>query len=557
MLLGNGDGTFQPVVAYDSGAPGAWSVTVADVNGDGKPDLVVGNFDGFESVMSILLGNGDGTFQGANACCWDANGLSAAAADFNGDGILDLVSAVPCLGTCIVDGSVAVQLGEGNGAFQWGLQYDSGGWRPMSVAVADVNGDGKPDLVVANAGSNTVGVLLGKGDGTFQSVVAYGSGGKEGDGTSSVVLADMNGDGKLDVVVANRSPSGGGSGGLVGVLLGKGDGTFQPVVTYGSGGNGADSVVVADVNRDGRPGLVVANYDDGTVGVLLRTGTTPTTTTLGSSLNPSTFGRVVTFTAVVSAASGTPTGTVIFYDGSSQIGSATLANGSASNATSTLTAGSHSITAAYQGSVEFAASTSLLKQVVNPATATTSLASSVNPVPIKEYVTYTATVTSQYSGAVSGTVAFQDGGVTIATVTLSGSRAAYSPNYIKVGTHSITATYSGDSNNAGSVSPPLIEQVIKGLATHTVVTTSGSPSQRGQQVTLTATVTPKKGVIQDGELVTFYNGKNMLGSVALVSERAAYITSALPAGNHVIKAVYPGDGTFEPSSGSVRQVVEK
>ena len=219
VLLGNGDGTFQPAVAYDSGTPGAWTVTVADVNGDGKPDLVVGSFDSFESAVSILLGNGDGTFQGAQLCCYNVTGLSAAAADLNGDGILDLVSAVPCSSGCNGEGSVAVQLGEGNGTFQWTVQYDSGGRRPLSVAVADVNGDGKPDIVVANNWSNTVGVLLGNGDGTFQPVVTYGSG---GNAPSSVVLADMNGDGKLDIVVANRSPSGGGSGGLVGVLLGNG-----------------------------------------------------------------------------------------------------------------------------------------------------------------------------------------------------------------------------------------------------------------------------------------------------------------------------------------------
>jgi hypothetical protein len=283
-----------------------------------------------------------------------------------------------------------------------------------------------------------------------------------------------------------------------------------------------------------------------------------TTTVLASSLNPSGWGQVVTFTAVVSAASGTATGIVIFYDGSNQIGSATLANGSAAISISTLPAGSQSITAAYQGSGGYEPSTSSpLNQVVNMATTTTALASSVNPVPIKEYVTYTATVAGQNGGAVTGTATFQDGGVTVATVTLSGNQAAYTTDYKKAGTHVITAIYSGDSNNAGSVSAPLTEQVIKGVATHTVVTTSGSPSSVGQPVTFTATVTSTHGAIPDGESVTFYDGKTAIGKGTTVGGVATFTTSSLTAKTHTINAAYAGDETFEPSTGLVRQVVDK
>jgi FG-GAP-like repeat len=122
--------------------------------------------------------------------------------------------------------------------------YDSGGVAPSSIAVADVNGDGRPDIVVA---TNTVGVLLGNGDGTFKAAVTYGSGGR---GVVSVAVADVNGDGKPDVVVANFCASSNCIESTVGVLLGNGDGTFQAVVTYDSGGNEAASIAVADVNRD-------------------------------------------------------------------------------------------------------------------------------------------------------------------------------------------------------------------------------------------------------------------------------------------------------------------
>src|SRR5438876_797547 len=153
--------------------------------------------------------------------------------------------------------------------------FIAGSWLVCSVAVADVNGDGKPDLLVANEGNATVGVLLGNGDGTFQPVVTYGSGGS---GANSVAVADVNGDGKPDLLVATSLSA------TVGVLLGNGDGTFQSAVTYGSGGlNRASSVVGADVNGDGRPDLLVGTCNSfscfvGAVSVLLNNSQPPDTT---------------------------------------------------------------------------------------------------------------------------------------------------------------------------------------------------------------------------------------------------------------------------------------
>jgi hypothetical protein len=229
VLLGKGNGAFQPVMLYGSGGYGPTAVAIADVNGDGKPDVVVAN----SGNVSVLLGNGDGTFQAAAAISGGSSGL--AIADVNGDGKLDLIALG--LGTCYItctDGSVSVLLGNGNGTFQSAVPYDSGGVSPFSVAVADVNGDGKPDLLVANSGN--VSVLLGNGDGSFQAALVYGSGGRAAD---SVAVADVNGDGKPDLLVANYCGITGYCGatsGALGVLLGNGDGTFQAAVTYGSGG---------------------------------------------------------------------------------------------------------------------------------------------------------------------------------------------------------------------------------------------------------------------------------------------------------------------------------
>jgi hypothetical protein len=198
-----------------------------------------------------------------------------------------------------------------------------------------------------------------------------------------------------------------------------------------------------------------------------------------------------------------------------------------------------------------------VNQVVNIAATLTSLTSSQNPAVVTESVTYTAAVASQSGGAVTGTVVFQDGGSTVATVTVVSNQAAYSTKYSSPGTHPITATYSGDTNNTGSVSATLVEQINNGFASKTTLTTSGSPTFAGQPVTFTATVTSTQGTIPNGELVTFYDGTNAIGTGATASGVATFTTSSLTAKMHFIKATYAGDATFEPSAGAVKQVVDK
>jgi hypothetical protein len=230
---------FNPAVTYQVGtAP--FAIASGDFNGDGKVDLVVANAGnpgaGDSGSVSILLGNGDGTFQLASNIPAGKNPISIAVGDFNGDTRLDL--AVADSG----NSTLAVLLGNGDGTFQAPVGYATG-VGPTSIARGDFNGDSRLDLVVANQGGSTVSLLLGNGDGTFQSHLDYAA----GSGPIAVAIGDFNGDSHLDLIVANGRNNNGG------VLLGNGDGTFQPEVNYGQ----FSSPAVGDFNSDSKLDLVV------------------------------------------------------------------------------------------------------------------------------------------------------------------------------------------------------------------------------------------------------------------------------------------------------------
>ena len=288
---------FRKAVPYITSGYSPYSVAIADVNGDGKPDLIIANEQQSKTdtagSISVMLGRGDGTFHAAvNYSSGGENAYSISIADVNGDGKLDLVVANGCLGSDCSTGSVGVLLGKGDGIFEKVVTYSSGAASVFGshVAVGDLNGDGKLDLAVATTGSGCgngcpsglVGVLLGNGDGTFKKAKMYSTGGFDAIGW--VEIADVNGDKKPDLVVANYCAtecSFPPMEGSVGVLLGNGNGTFKAVKTYPSGGDGAVSVAVADLNKDGKPDFVVANCGPlacgpgspgGNVGVLIGNG---------------------------------------------------------------------------------------------------------------------------------------------------------------------------------------------------------------------------------------------------------------------------------------------
>jgi Bacterial Ig-like domain (group 3)/FG-GAP-like repeat len=546
ILLGNGDGTFQGHVDFPAGGSEPASVATGDVNGDGNLDLVVANFH--SNTVSVLLGNGDGTFKPAVTYNVGHGPISVAVADFNGDHKLDLVVVNE------TDNNASVLLGNGDGTFQPQVAYPTGtGGNPLSVVVGDFNGDHNLDLAIADYTTQQVSVLLGNGDGTFQPVKAYPTGANP----SSIVIADFNGDGQLDLALTS-TPVGSFPGNVVSLLLGNGDGTFGAPALFGAGYL-SYSAAVGDFNRDGTPDLAVANGASNTVSILLNTQ--GTAMAIQSSANPSVFGQAVTLKITVAASvsnGAAPTGSVTLKDGSALIGSGALVNGQLSLSTSALPVGADSLSAVYSGDSNYQPHTVGLTQTVEMAGSSTVLISSANPSDPKQLVTFTATVTSNTTGQPTGTVNFLDGTATIGSSSVSSSGiAAFSTSTLAVGTHGITAAYGGDGNFTASTSP-VLSQVVQQGNTSTALTSSANPSTLSQSVTFTATVSSGGGVAPTGT-VQFMDGTTVLGTPSLGANGiVTFSITTLSVGTHSITAVYSGDSNSDPSTSPIlSQVVQK
>jgi len=563
VLLGNGDGTFQPVVTYFSGSSYPGSLAVADVNGDGRPDILVANEcsdNVCDSTVGVLLNNGDGTFPPV-VTIYGSGGRQAmglAVADVNHDGKPDVLVANDCTGDCMpVKGAVGVLLGNGDGTFRDAKTYADYNTPGIgaSVTVADLNGDGNPDLVVSGSG---VSVLLGNGNGTFQKAVIYDG----GPAPRSAAVADLNGDGRLDIVVANTSSGINSADGEATVLLGNGDGTFRAGGKYLSGGIFAFGVAVGDVNGDGRPDLLIVNLcstnNDCSVGVLLNNvGAPPTTTSLISSVNPADINWVVKYTATVTNQSnGALNGAVIFRDGYS-VATVPLAGNQAAYSTTYTRQGTYSVTAAYSGDLNVAAgSTSdvLSEVILNPRPTKTQVTTSGSPSLVGQPVTFTATVTSTYGAIPDGEiVTFFDYTTAMGTGATASGVATFTTSSLTAKTHTIKATYAGDIKFKPSTG--LVTQVVEKYPTTTTVTSSLNPSQFGQAVTFTAHVT-STGPAPTGK-VKFLDGTTGIGSATLSGGVAKLTKSTLVVGTHPITAEYLSDAfSAKSTSAVVNQVVQ-
>lgn len=554
---GTANASFAKAVAYGSGANGANAVVAADVDGDGFPDMIVATNNG----VSVMLNNEDGTF--AAPVTYATGGSfsnSVAVADVNSDGNLDLVVTNMCLDTTGCSG-VAVLLGNGDGTFASAVGYNTGGLETGAVAVGDVNGDGAPDLIVTNNcqlhtcaggwlilllnnGDGTFGnplelsatkggpvvladvngdgnldlvtgggVLLGNGDGTFQSLDPGLP-----NGALSIAVADLNGDGKLDVAVVVNTG--------VTVQLGNGDGTFQPGKTYKTGGAIPLSVAIADFNGDGYMDLAVTNECP----ALVR----------GVCNNAATVG--------VLAGNG---------DGTFKAASAFVAGGDYATSVTAVDAdqdGKTDLLVANACLVNTGCAQGVVGVLINnySALTTTKVVSSLNPAVLGQPVTFTATVTSSSPVPDGSSVTFTDGATTLCSGSTVVGVATCGTSFAQTGHHTITAAYSGDlfhNPSSGSVS-----ELVNPYPSTTTLVSSPNPSTYKQAVTLTATVTSAEPGGPTGT-VSFNNSGTFLGTGTLSGGVAKLTTTKLPTGTLTINAVYKGDTLTATSTGSTTQTV--
>jgi len=261
VLLNRGDGSFRAKIDYRTGR-GPNSVASGDLNGDGKPDLATANLDA--DRVSVLLNRGDGSFQARLDYRTGHAPYSVAIGDLNGDGKPDLATA----NNGSYPGTVSVFLNRGDGSFQAMVDYATG-LGPESVAIGQLNGDGKPDLATANYQGDSVSVLLNSGDGSFQAKRDYGAA-----RSHSVAIGDLNGDGKPDLATANSNGDKESPTSTVAVLLNRGNGSFRASRNYATGPV-SESVAIGDLSGDRKPDLATANFGgvgDQYVSVLVNRG---------------------------------------------------------------------------------------------------------------------------------------------------------------------------------------------------------------------------------------------------------------------------------------------
>jgi len=495
VLLGNGDGTFTAAPSPSNDLPGA--IAVGDFNGDGIPDLAVAPVLD-EGNSEVLLGNGDGTFSIANGSLGIGSGVatsnSIAAADFNGDGKLDIVEACASLGDqpCNL---LLIQSGNGDGTFIEFSSVPLSFLGSQSMAVGDFNGDGQPDVAVTNSGTNGVNVFLNNGGG-LSAVSAIPA---TGTGPTSIAAADFNGDGKLDLAVANYGSNN------VTILLGNGDGTFTAAASPATG-TAPNSVAVADFNGDGVPDLAVANAGSSNVTILLGNGDGTFTAAAGPAADTGSTSVVLAdFNGdgkedLVVANSGDSSATALLAETALTI--ATVNN------ISPVGAGTHLVKAIYSGDANYGGSTSA---AVSLTVAPPSITLSATPVSVVAGATGASTLTITPMNGFSGTVTLACDGVSmpgsandvptcssIPPVTISGNAPATATLSIQTQPGTTPAQYmefmyAANSNLAAIADTTVVVTVTAPAPSFALTNTIVSIATPGGSGTSTITISPSSG----------------------------------------------------------------
>jgi hypothetical protein len=545
VLLEQSDLSLTLEGIYNAG-PGRGSFAVADFNGDGVPDVAVDSPEG----VAILFGSAGGGLGSSRAFAAGKPALSGALGDFSGSGNLDAVVDVAATQALLLHGNgdgtfaalatptlmkgsalaaAVTPVGNLPGAPQ------IAGMIAGAPVMADLDGDGNQDVIVAydNASAdhahpvataaNAIYIWHGKADGTFAAPVVL----TPSRNFYQVAVVDVNGDGRPDLVMSD--------GYVVSVqnnLGGRAFGTEQHFLA----GMGINSISAGDVNKDGRTDLVIANggavisnpasgqtaaakteVNTGGITVLLNQLTLVPTTVVLTITSPLTitFGQTVNGSAQVTASDGSlATGTITFYDGATNICTIPVAPSAScpASAGADFAVGTHVLTAVYSGDTTHLGSTSapvtvtVLPVAATKAQTVTMLTSSANPVTSGQSVTFTANVVATGSSvaAPTGVVTFLDGSIVLGTKTLVGSGvASFSISSLSVGVHAITASYAGDANSVASVSAVLTETVTGAVTAgsgFSVSVTGAAKVGVGGVASLQVAVAPQTGYMQPVQL---------------------------------------------------------
>ena len=524
------------------------SIVAADFNGDGIPDLALTSVD--QNIVTILLGNGDGTFRSAPNLDTVSTPQSVATGDFNGDGIADLA--------VVNAGSILIFLGNGDGTFNVTPANLPTGMSPISVAVGDFNGDGIADLAVVNSCGNsypcnnsngTVMIFLGKGDGTFTQVAATPT---VGASPTDIQVADFNNDGILDLAVANYGAD---DTNAVTVLLGNGDGTFKAPAYYDAPGFGIRSLSVGDFNRDGIADLAAVGFWFSTLDYLPGNGDGTFAAAIPVGVNlPLGSGYVA---SADFNGDGLPdlalpnqdvTGTVvIMLTQLTETATATVSN------ISPVGTGTHQVDASYPEDSSFSgsisATTGVIAQQVKPTVTVTPASSSINT---SQALSVTIAVSAASNDPIAtGTVTLTSGSYSSAKTGLSnGSATIIVPaGSLAIGTATLTAGYSGDSDYFAATNMALVI-VTSPLVSPTITVTPSLTSITTAQP-LTVTIALSGTPAPTGSIKLMGGGYTSTQSLSSGSTQFSIPAGSLAIGNDTFTADYtPDSGSYSIYNGA-------